>query len=147
MNKLSLILLAALVSLPAAADSISREHNVNREVVSQADPGAKELMLRRATLGSGQTFTLPVTLTAGKVYTFFGDCDENCTNMDMTLSRGSQTVAKDLLDDPQPLFSYRAARSGTYTVKVPMRACDANRCALTVHVFEGSKMIYESVTR
>lgn len=142
MKKSLMLALAAFLALPAAADSLSDEHNVNREVVAQADPGAKELLLRRSTLSRGQTFTLPVNLTAGKVYTFYGDCDDRCTNIDMTLSQNGRVVAQDVLDDPQPLFSYRATRSGTYTVKVPILACGTTRCALSVHVFEGSKMVY-----
>ncbi|MDO4693570.1 MAG: hypothetical protein Q4A62_02950 [Eikenella sp.] len=142
MKKWSLGVLLALAVLPAQADVLAEAHDVNREVVAQADPEAKELFLRRTTLGKGQVFTLPVTLRAGKVYTFYGDCDRDCRDIDLTLQQGSRELASDRLDDDQPLFSWRAARSGTYTLKLSMEACLRTRCTATVHAFEGSVMVY-----
>lgn len=142
MKPWSLAVLLALAALPAGADALREAHDVNREVVAAADPGAKELFLRRTTLAAGQVFTLPVTLRAGKVYTFYGDCDQACSDIDLSLSHNGRELDADRLEDGQPLFSWRANRSGTHTLKLSMETCARPRCAATVHAFEGSVMVY-----
>ncbi|MDU1346822.1 MAG: hypothetical protein E6959_07205, partial [Eikenella corrodens] len=84
MQKLTTLALIAALAAPAAAlaNNLGNEQDINREVVSTADPAARELFLRPVTLKQGRTHTLPVTLRAGKFYTFFGDCDDSCNNMD-----------------------------------------------------------------
>ena len=78
MQKLTTLALIAALAAPAAAlaNDFESEHATNREVLSQADPAARELFLRPVTLKQGRNHTLPVTLRAGKFYTFFGDCDD-----------------------------------------------------------------------
>ena len=78
MQKLTTLALIAALAAPAAAlaNNLGNEQDINREVVSTADPAARELFLRPVTLKQGRTHTLPVTLRAGKFYTFFGDCDD-----------------------------------------------------------------------
>ncbi|EGY52705.1 hypothetical protein [Neisseria shayeganii] len=136
--------LLALAVLPAQADVLQEAHDVNREVVANADPGAKELFLRRTNLAAGQVFTLPVTMRAGKVYTFYGDCDQACSDIDLSLSHNGRELRADRLVDDQPLFSWRATRSGTHTLHLSMETCSRSRCAATVHAFEGSVVIYEA---
>lgn len=123
--------------------SLVNAHRQNREVVREKDPGAREIMLREARLPKGQTLTIPLSLRAGKVYTFYGDCDNACSNIDLTLSRNGRAVKSDTLADSVPLFSWRANRSGAYTVTIPMKECNADDCAVSAHIFEGSKMVYE----
>lgn len=144
MKKWSLGVLLALAVLPAQADVLQEAHDVNREVVASVDPGAKELFLRRTNLATGQAFTLPVTMRAGKVYTFYGDCDRACSDIDLALSYNGRELRADRLADDQPLFSWRATRSGTHTLELGMETCSRSRCAATVHAFEGSVMVYEA---
>ncbi|MDO4693569.1 MAG: hypothetical protein Q4A62_02945 [Eikenella sp.] len=123
--------------------SLVNAHKQNREVVQQKDSGARELLLRETRLRQGQTLTVPLNLRAGKVYTFYGDCDNACSDIDLTLSRNGRAVKSDVLPDSVPLFSWRANRSGAYTVTIPMKTCSAEDCAVSAHIFEGSKMVYE----
>ena len=96
MQKLTTLALIAALAAPAAAlaNNFESEHATNREVVSTADPAARELFLRPVTLKQGRTHTLPVTLRAGKFYTFFGDCDDSCNNMDMNLMAANAPVSR-----------------------------------------------------
>lgn len=123
--------------------SLVNAHKTNREVVQHKDAGARELMLRETRLPQGQTLTIPLNLRAGKVYTFYGDCDNACSDIDLTLSRNGREVKSDTMADSVPLFSWRANRSGAYTVTIPMKECSTEDCAVSAHIFEGSKMVYE----
>lgn len=116
----------------------------NRRIVREKDSGAREILLRQVRLPQGQNLTLPLTLRAGKVYTFYGDCDNNCSDIDLTLSQNGRELKSDTLGDSVPLFSYRATRSGSYTVTIPMKACSSEDCAVSAHIFEGTKMIYDN---
>lgn len=124
--------------------SLSQAHASNRRIVAEKDRGAREMLLRQDRLPQGQTLTVPVTLRAGKVYTFYGDCDNNCSDIDMTLSQNGREIKSDTLGDSVPLFSWRANRTGNYTVTVPMERCGSEDCAVSVHIFEGSKMVYDN---
>lgn len=151
MQKLTTLALIAALAAPAAvlANNFESEHATNREVVSTADPAARELFLRPVTLKQGRTHTLPVTLRAGKFYTFFGDCDDSCNNMDMNLmAANGARVAGDNLPDNQPLFTFQAPSSGNYRIVLSMKDCDdANGCKATVHAFEGTRRVYDTFTR
>lgn len=151
MQKLTTLALIAALAAPAAAlaNNLGNEQDINREVVSTADPAARELFLRPVTLKQGRTHTLPVTLRAGKFYTFFGDCDDSCNNMDMNLmAANGARVAGDNLPDNQPLFTFQSPSSGNYRIVLSMKDCDdANGCKATVHAFEGTRRVYDTFTR
>lgn len=132
-----------------AASVLEQAHAVNREVVNSADPTAKELSLQEATLKTGRSHTQSFTLQAGKFYTFYGDCDEGCSNLDMELrnSRNAR-VAGDNLPDDQPLFTYQAPSNGSYRIVLSMKNCaESNGCKATIHAFEGNGRVYDTFTR
>ena len=60
MQKLTTLALIAALAAPAAAlaNNLGNEQDINREVVSTADPAARELFLRPVTLKQGRTHTL-----------------------------------------------------------------------------------------
>lgn len=129
---------------------LERAHAVNRDVVlNHADPRAKELSLKETTLQTGRSYTQTFNLQAGKFYTFYGDCDEGCSNLDMELrnSRNAR-VAGDNLPDDQPLFTYQAPRNGSYRIVLSMKNCaDSNGCKASIHAFEGTRHVYGTFTR
>ena len=43
--------------------------------------------------------------------------------------------------------AYRPARSGRYSVTLPMKACSTDTCAASIHIFEGTKMVYDNNAR
>lgn len=122
---------------------ITQARETNRSVVHRADPHARLYQQRLVNIRNGANYTMPINLTAGKVYTFYGDCDVSCHDIDMVLKRGGQEVKADRLNDDVPLFSYRAPSSGRYTIEVPMKSCEANTCRTSIQVYQGSRMVYE----
>lgn len=123
--------------------SLHHAHLTNRRVVAEKDAGAREILLRNERLAEGQSLDFTLNLTAGKVYTFYGDCDVSCSDIDLTLSRNGREVKSDTMADSVPLFSWRANRSGIYNVSIPMKRCTAQNCAVSAHVFEGTRMVYD----
>lgn len=120
----------------------AQQSNVN--IVKNHDPAARVFLLRQQRLAAGQSHTEQVNLTAGKAYTFYGDCDDNCSDIDLTVRLNGRVVKQDVLGDSVPLFSYRPARSGRYSVTLPMKTCSAATCAASIHIFEGTKMVYDN---
>ena len=116
----------------------------NVEIVKDKDPAARVFLLRQQRLAAGQSHTEQLNLTAGKVYTFYGDCDDNCSDIDLIVRHNGRVVKQDVLGDSVPLFSYRPARSGRYSVTLPMKACSTDTCAASIHIFEGTKMVYDN---
>lgn len=124
--------------------SLLRAQRSNVEIVESHDPAARVFLLRQQRLAAGQSHTEQVNLTAGKAYTFYGDCDDNCSDIDLTVRLNGRVVKQDVLGDSVPLFSYRPARSGRYSVTLPMKACSTATCAASIHIFEGTKMVYDN---
>ena len=124
--------------------SLLRAQRSNVEIVESHDPAARVFLLRQQRLAAGQSHTEQVNLTAGKAYTFYGDCDDNCSDIDLIVRHNGRVVKQDVLGDSVPLFSYRPARSGRYSVTLPMKACSTDTCAASIHIFEGTKMVYDN---
>ncbi len=122
--------------------SLQQAQQTNVETVRSTDPDAHVFLLRQQRLAAGQSHTEQLNLTAGKVYTFYGDCDNQCSNIDLIVRHNGRIVIQDVLGDSVPLFSYRAPRSGRYSVTLPMKECSSDTCAASIHIFEGSKMVY-----
>ena len=124
--------------------SLQHAQRRNVEIVKDKDPAARVFLLRQQRLAAGQSHTEQLNLTAGKVYTFYGDCDDNCSDIDLIVRHNGRVVKQDVLGDSVPLFSYRPARSGRYSVTLPMKACSTDTCAASIHIFEGTKMVYDN---
>ena len=85
--------------------------------------------------GGEESYT--VTLYAGYRYVFYGACDGNCENLDLTLySPSGRVVGGDDDSYDEPAFTYRAATTGTYTIEGYMAECFASRCNFGVEVAE-----------
>ena len=91
-----------------------------------------------------ETKTHQVQLTAGKYYTFFADCDRDCDNIDLTLKSADGNVIKaDTEDDDAPMFSWRATRTGNYTLSVAIPGCQTDSgCKYSGQVFVGNRDIF-----
>lgn len=69
------------------------------------------------------------TLVKGKEYIVTGACDNDCTNVDLTLTDpDDKVVAEDTKDDDTPVLVLRADRDGTYTIAVSIKACKESPC-------------------
>jgi len=88
---------------------------------------------QRGSLKQGAETSFTVTLKAGN-QALVGLCDDNCSNIDMFVSKGGAEVDKDVEDDDYPIVI--VAEPGTYTVRIAMKACSASTCAIGVKGYQ-----------
>ena len=78
----------------------------------------------------------PVYLTAGSSYRIVGVCDNDCTDVDLTLEDSSRTVlASDVLNDDLPIITFAPSTSATYWIRPTMAVCNTNPCGYGIAVF------------
>ena len=80
-------------------------------------------------------FMFEAYLEAGAEYLIEGFCDEDCTDIDLTLHGPSgEAVTKDTLVDDVPELRFRASETGEHFVGVRMVDCSADQCYYAVRV-------------
>ena len=149
MKQFAVLGLAALIAAPAAlaeprSSWLPEVQQVYKQLMQEKDPGARQAELFQGSAKVGETKTHQVQLTAGKYYTFFADCDRDCDNIDLTLKSADGNVIKaDTEDDDSPMFSWRATRTGNYTLSVAIPGCHtASGCKYSGQVFVGNRDIF-----
>ena len=149
MKKFAVLGLVALIATPAALAApngswLPEAQQFNRQAVRSKDPSARQANLFHGAAKVSETKTHQVQLTAGKYYTFFADCDRDCDNIDLTLKSADGNVIKaDTEDDDSPMFSWRATRTGNYTLSVAIPGCHtASGCKYSGQVFVGNRDIF-----
>jgi hypothetical protein len=77
-----------------------------------------------------------LNLSIGTQYQILGQCDNDCTDLDLTLydAAGNQ-IDQDIELDDYPLVTVTPRRSGTYRVKVVMATCSVEPCRYGIGVF------------
>jgi hypothetical protein len=80
--------------------------------------------------------SLNIPLDGGTQYILVGKCDQDCSDIDLTIyDPNGKEVDSDLETDDAPVLTLTAATSGQYRVKVSMVACTANPCRYGVGVW------------
>ncbi|HYH83409.1 MAG TPA: hypothetical protein VEX86_26680 [Longimicrobium sp.] len=75
-------------------------------------------------------------LDVGTQYQIMGACDEDCSDMDLTLyAPNGAEIDTDVQMDDFPIVSVNTSRSGTYRLKVVMATCSTEPCRYGVGVF------------
>ena len=87
-------------------------------------------------LNPNDSDTWTFELTAGKTYVIAGACDEDCSDMDLTVMQGSSEVASDVLTDDRPVVGFTAAKGGFHEIVIKMYNCDAAYCYFGFGLFE-----------
>ena len=107
----------------AGADETSNGYQMSHEIfMGRLDDDANE--------------SLTIPLDGGNEYILIGACDQDCTDMDLTLYDPSgNEVASDLATDDHPQLHVKSAVNGNYRLKVAMPACRANPCRYGVGVW------------
>lgn len=78
----------------------------------------------------------PVYLSAGSSYRIVGVCDNDCTDVDLSLENAQRVVvASDVLNDDLPIISFAPKASATYWIRPTMAVCSANPCGYGIAVF------------
>ena len=149
MKKFAVLGLVALIAAPAALAApngswLAEAQQINRQTVRSKDPSARQANLFHGAAKVSETKTHQVQLTAGKYYTFFAYCDHDCDNIDLTLkSADGNVIEADTKDDDAPMFSWRANRTGNYTLSVAIPGCQTDSgCKYGGQVFVGNRDIF-----
>jgi hypothetical protein len=129
-------MLATGVAAPTTVAAQSSEYNRQldeqlRQSRSTYLPSGQTLV--RGPLGGsldeGGTINYSFQFVAGRSYTILGVCDNDCSDLDITLydPAGNQ-VAEDVLTDDKPVASVTARRSGRYRATISMASCSTGAC-------------------
>ncbi|HYJ80748.1 MAG TPA: hypothetical protein VEW03_14130 [Longimicrobiaceae bacterium] len=77
-----------------------------------------------------------LNLSIGTEYQILGQCDEDCTDLDLVLFDGAgNQIDSDLLEDDYPVVSVVPRRSGSFRVRVSMATCSVEPCRYGIGVF------------
>lgn len=138
-----LLCLLPLLAAPAvqAGSWLPQAQRMNRETVRKEDRQARQHAIFQGTLSQGEAKPQQIKLRAGKHYTFFADCDRNCTDIDLALLLDGRTIASNTDPHDSPMFGWHARQSGNYTLTLTMPHCSDHKCAYSIQIFEGSKPI------
>ena len=107
----------------------------------QADLGVAPLnYAQRGVLKAGGEALFSIQLVEGVSYFIHGNCDGECTDLDLTLlDPVPQIVAAQDTDlDGAPILHFEAARSSVLDVRVAMVSCAAEPCSWHVQTGEMS---------
>lgn len=87
-------------------------------------------------LDEGETETVTLSLDVGVEYQIMGACDNDCSDVDLTLYDGAgNQVDQDLQLDDYPIVSVTPRRGGNFRVVVSMADCSAEPCRYGIGVF------------
>jgi hypothetical protein len=87
-------------------------------------------------LDNGESEMVSVRLNIGTLYQIMGACDNDCTDLDLTLYNAAGTeIDSDLQVDDYPVVSVEPGRTQSYRVKVTMARCSAEPCRYGIGIF------------
>jgi hypothetical protein len=143
--KRTLLVVLALAALPFASAPASAQNDwlavVRRQLTaagrSYADHGfTLSHDISTGSLDQGATQDLTLTLDAGTEYQILGVCDQDCSDVDLTLfDAAGNEVDSDILTDDAPIVSVSPRRTGRYRVRVSMATCSSEPCYFGVGVY------------
>jgi hypothetical protein len=138
-----LSLAGATFTVPTSVVAQSSEYNRQldeqlRQSRSQYLPAGQSLV--RGPLGGsldeGATINYSFQLVAGRSYTILGVCDNDCSDLDITMyDPPGNEVAQDVLTDDKPVASHTARRSGRYRATISMASCSTGACFYAVAAY------------
>ncbi|HVX87745.1 MAG TPA: hypothetical protein VG940_02370 [Gemmatimonadales bacterium] len=108
--------------------------NAGRVATDRGYQMSHEVFMGR--LDDDQNESLNIPLDGGTQYILVGVCDQDCTDVDLTIyDPDGNEVDSDLETDDKPVLQLTARNNGRYRVKVSMVACSANPCRYGVGVW------------
>lgn len=108
--------------------------NAGRVATDRGYAMSHEIFMGR--LEDDQNESLNIPLDGGTQYILVGTCDQDCSDVDLTIyDPDGNEVDSDLETDDKPVLQLTARNSGRYRVKVSMVACSANPCRYGVGVW------------
>ena len=138
-----LALLAVLACVPSLGSAQMKKLDSYQRTVSKqlraVEQGAKltdmthEVWLSE--LPNNATANVTVSLDAGTSYMIVGVCDEDCSDLDLTLFSGSTKVDEDVLDDDAPIVEVTPSSTATYRIAVAMASCSSSPCRFGIAIY------------
>jgi hypothetical protein len=87
-------------------------------------------------LNEGDSDNYNITLQSGRSYKLVGVCDNDCSDLDITLyDSDGDVVDSDLLDDDKPVVTVSGRAGGRYRMNVSMPSCSTGLCYYSVAVY------------
>ena len=77
-------------------------------------------LVRTGTLRADDNITMIVSLEGGVRYRIAGQCDNDCSDLDLQVSRDGRKIVEDLEVDDVPVVTLTPPTDGNYDVKVPL---------------------------
>lgn len=133
--KYVLAVTALLMSTATFATIDPDARRMNKELSGE---GAREVTYTKIKMLPNQEHNHTLRAKAGMVYHAYGDCDDECTDLDLAVidSKGVMLEADTELDSV-PLFSWTAPSSGTYTFRLRMVDCAIESgCEASLNIYE-----------
>jgi hypothetical protein len=101
-----------------------------------ADTGAFHTDMIVGTLQAGASVGLEVDLESGVEYMIVGVCDNDCTDLDLSLvDLQGNVLFEDTLDDDAPILRFTAPAGGAHFLDVHMYACSVEPCSFGYKVY------------
>lgn len=127
----------------AAAPALSGQSRWDRQVDARLGQAAATLgnsprsggIAGRGALNTGESATFSVTLPTGVVSVLSGVCDDDCADLDLSLSTNGYDIDAARGGGNAPIVRVTPAVQTTYTVTVRMATCRVNPCWFAVAVF------------
>lgn len=92
-------------------------------------------LVGRGTLNTGESATFSITLPAGAESALSGVCDDDCADLDLSLSTNGYDIDAARGGGNAPIVRVTPAVPTTYSVTVRMASCRVNPCWFAVASF------------
>lgn len=135
---------ALVLTWVSVCQSLSAQSRWDRQVDARITQAGATLQGRayrlaglagRGTLNTGESATFSITLPAGAESALTGVCDDDCADLDLSLSTNGYDIDAARGGGNAPIVRVTPAAPTTYTVTVRMASCRVNPCWFAVAVF------------
>ena len=92
-------------------------------------------VVSRGSLNTGESATFSITLPAGAESVLTGVCDDDCANLELSLSTNGYDIDAARGGGNAPIVRVTPAAPTTYTLTVRMATCRVNPCWFAVAAF------------
>lgn len=121
---------------PAAADAQSTILRISREAAREMERRGWELISYfDGDLNHRRNLDHSVQVPANSEFAFVGVCDDDCSQLYLTVKSGSIKLGETRTSTDAPVVSVAGWGAGVRTVNVSMMSCSRNPCGYRVMLF------------
>ena len=135
----ALTALAALALLGAAPSRVQAQSTIERLSTELVRLMGENNLSKRAErdggLHEGEAMELLIEVSSGRDVVVAGICDDDCSDLDLRVSKDGTMLGEDILEDDAPMVRLQNFGGGTLKVRVEMPSCSVAPCAFRVMVF------------